>query len=143
MSIFKACDVRGVVGMEWDEPDAQRIGRALATMLRRRGESRICVGGDFRRSTPRLKQALITGLVARGIHVVDVDQLPTPAVAFAAQHLQIANLAIVTASHNPGKYNGVKFLVAGQPPTPAVDRGTPAERRRRRNRRVARIAPTT
>ena len=119
MSIFKACDVRGVVGTDWDEPEAKRIGQALATMLRRRGESRICVGGDFRRSTPRLKQAIMAGLLP-GIEVVDVGQVPTPVVAFAARHMKIPNLAIITASHNPGQYNGVKFLVAGQPPTPAL-----------------------
>lgn len=120
MSIFKACDVRGVVGTEWDEPEALHIGRQLAAMLRRRSESRICVGGDFRRSTPRLKQALVNGLRQGGIDVIDVGQIPTPVVAFAARHLQLANLAIVTASHNPGNYNGVKFLVAGQPPTPEL-----------------------
>lgn len=120
MSIFKSCDVRGVVGQEWDESDAHHIGHGLAIMLHQRGESRICVGGDFRRSTPRLKQALVAGLTDGGLQVVDVGQVPTPVVAFAARHLGLKNLAIVTASHNPGKYNGIKFLVAGQPPTPGL-----------------------
>jgi len=56
VSIFKSCDVRGVVGEEWDADDALRIGYSLGRMLRRRGQTAICVGGDFRRSTPSLKR---------------------------------------------------------------------------------------
>ena len=120
MSIFKSCDVRGIVGEEWDVDDARRIGRSLGSMLHRRNQTRICVGGDFRRSTNRLKAALIEGLRQLGVDVVDVGQVPTPVVAFAARQFGCANLAIVTASHNPGKYNGIKFLVDGQPPIPAL-----------------------
>lgn len=120
MSIFKSCDVRGVVGQEWDEPDARQIGRSLGRMLRHRQQSRIVVGGDYRRSTPRLKQALTAGLQQAGIQVCDVGRAPTPVVHFAARHCGCPNVAIVTASHNPGRYNGIKFLVNGQPPVPAL-----------------------
>lgn len=120
MSIFKACDVRGVVGTEWSAPDAYRIGQSLGGMLTRRGEGRICVGGDFRRTTPALKQALIRGLLDSPIEVVDFGQLPTPAVYFGARHLGCGNVAIITASHNAGRYNGVKFTVAGRPAIPEL-----------------------
>jgi phosphomannomutase/phosphoglucomutase len=120
VTIFKACDVRGVVGAEWDVGEARRIGAALAQMLHHRGQSRIVVGGDFRRSTPRLKEAFISGLTGHSIAVHDVGQAPTPVVQFAARHMKCPNLAIITASHNPGKYNGVKFMVDGLPPVPSM-----------------------
>jgi len=122
VSIFKACDIRGVVGDQWDAADARRIGQSLGRMIRRRGGTSICVGGDFRSSTPSLKRALIDGLTETGTGVADVGQLPTPAVYFAAARLKLNNVAVVTASHNPGKYNGVKFLVAGQPAVPELVR---------------------
>ncbi len=120
MTIFKACDIRGVVGREWGAAEARRIGHALGGMIRARNESSICVGGDFRRSTPELKQALTDGLLAAGLDVFDVGQQPTPVVYFAARHLGCRSVAVVTASHNPARYNGIKFFVAGQPPGPAL-----------------------
>ena len=120
MSIFKACDVRGVVGTDWDAADALRIGRSLGDMLRRRGQVSVCVGGDCRRSTPALKQALTQGLAEAGVDVLDLGQLPTPLVYFVARQRSCANVVVVTASHNAGKYNGVKFLIAGQPAVPKL-----------------------
>ena len=122
MSIFKACDIRGVVGDQWDETDAVKIGRSLGRLMRQRGEAAICVGGDFRRSTPGLKQALIVGLTQAGIDVCDVGLQATPVIYFAAKHLNCRNLAIVTASHNPGEYNGIKFQLVGEPPDPDLIR---------------------
>ncbi|MHB0955962.1 MAG: phosphohexomutase domain-containing protein [Pirellulaceae bacterium] len=120
MSIFKSCDVRGIVGEEWSVDDARRIGQGLGYMLRTRSQSQIVVGGDFRRSTNAFKSALIEGLRQRGVCVVDVGQVPTPVVPFAARQIDCPNLAIITASHNPGKYNGIKFLVDGRPPIPEL-----------------------
>lgn len=122
MTIFKACDIRGVVGEEWGQDEARRIGQALGGMIRTRGEGAICVGGDFRRSTPPLKQSLTDGLLDAGLTVHDVGQQPTPVVYFAARHLDCRSVAVVTASHNPARYNGIKFLVAGQPPGPSLVR---------------------
>jgi len=120
VSIFKACDVRGVYGDEIDETMARLIGRSLGNMMRRRSESAICVGGDFRRSTPALKNALIEGLLETGAMVRDLGQLATPIIYFAGRHLQCPNVAIVTASHNAAKYNGVKFMLAGRPAIPEL-----------------------
>ncbi len=122
MTIFKACDVRGIVGQEWNAEDAHRIGLSLGNMIRARNQSAIVVGGDYRRSTPHLKAALVDGLRAAGMAVHDVGQVPTPVVQFAARQAACRNLAIVTASHNPGKYNGIKFIVDGWPPTPVMVR---------------------
>ena len=67
MSIFKACDIRGVVGSELNEDVARKIGPALAAMVVGSGGGPICLAGDFRRSTPALLQALAAGLVGGGI----------------------------------------------------------------------------
>lgn len=120
MSVFKACDIRGVVPDEWDAPFAGDIGSSLGAMLVRRGESAIVVGGDFRRTTPAIKGALVDGLVGAGLLVHDLGQLPTPAAYLGARHLDVANVAVVTASHNPGRYNGVKVMVQGRPATGAL-----------------------
>ncbi len=118
VTIFKACDVRGIAGEELNGAMAGRIGRSLGRMMRTRGESQICVGGDFRRSTPELLGALTAGLVASGVDVAELGRLPTPMISFFARHVGCANAAIVTASHNPGHYNGVKFLIGGRPALP-------------------------
>lgn len=120
MSIFKACDIRGLVGDELDTAVSRRIGRSLGQMIRRRDGTSICVGGDFRASTPSLKSALIGGLIEAGVSVRDVGQLPTPVVCFAVRHLKLDSFAIVTASHNRSEYNGIKFAVAGRPAVPEL-----------------------
>jgi phosphomannomutase / phosphoglucomutase len=117
VSFFKACDLRGIVGEDFDTADVMPIGRALGDMLTSRGDSEICVGGDFRRSTPEIRANLVKGLLHAGVTVLDLGQVPTPVVYFASRHLPCPNAAIVTASHNPGRYNGIKFQIAGQPAT--------------------------
>jgi phosphomannomutase/phosphoglucomutase len=128
VSIFKACDIRGVVGSELNGQIARKIGLALGTLVARKTGDRgplphggpVYVAGDFRRSTPALKQALMAGLSESGAQVIDLGQVPTPVAYFAAARDGCDNLAIVTASHNPGRYNGVKLMVAGQPAVPAL-----------------------
>jgi phosphomannomutase / phosphoglucomutase len=120
VSVFKACDIRGIVGEELDESVFRRLGRTLAGMIQRRGGGPTCVGGDFRWSTPTLMQALRTGLFESGANVIDVGQVPTPVVYFAGRYLDCSNVAIVTASHNAGRYNGLKFMIAGRPAVPGL-----------------------
>ncbi len=120
MSIFKACDIRGVAGEQFDAPMAQRVGQSLGRMMLARGNPDVCLGGDFRRSTPALQEALTAGLMQSGARVTDVGQLPTPMVYFAARQWGFRNVAIVTASHNAGRYNGVKFVVDGWPAVPKL-----------------------
>lgn len=120
MSIFKACDIRGVAGSELNEETAGRIGRALGAMIVGSGGGPVCLAGDFRRSTPPLLQAIAAGLVASGSTVKSIGQAPTPAAYFAAAHLGCPSAVIVTASHNSGRYNGIKFMVAGQPAVPEL-----------------------
>jgi phosphomannomutase len=81
------------------------------------------VAGDFRLSTPALKGALVDGLLSAGLRVLDCGQVPTPLAYFEAAERRAAGVCIVTASHNPAAYNGLKWMVNGQPPLPAdVDR---------------------
>ena len=119
MSIFKDCDIRGIYPTEIDEAAARRIGHALATL---HPGARIAVGGDVRVSTPALKRAFIEGLTASGAHVLDLGAIPTPALYYALKHLDVAGGATVTASHNPPRYNGIKFMFGDMPITrPDVD----------------------
>jgi len=120
VSIFKACDIRGVAGSELDDQLARKIGRALGIMAVRSGSTSVLLAGDFRRSTPALKDAVCAGLLESGAVVLDAGQVPTPVAYFTAVRRQCASVAIVTASHNAGRYNGVKFMVAGQPAVPEL-----------------------
>lgn len=115
MGIFKACDVRGVYPAEIDEAMAESIGAAVGTEL---GGGTCVVGGDVRLSTPALKDALCAGLRMAGADVVDLGVLPTPAVYWAQRSLGVQGAVIVTASHNPPEYNGVKFMLGFTPVTP-------------------------
>lgn len=115
MGIFKACDIRGRYPDELGPTTAGLIGAALGTA----GEGgRFVVGGDVRHSTPELKDALCDGLAGVGAEVIDLGVLPTPAVYWAGEELEARGAAIVTASHNPPEYNGVKFMLGHLPPTP-------------------------
>ena len=114
MSIFKACDIRGVYGRDLTEETIHRIGRAMGTLL---GPKTVVVGGDVRLSTPSLKAALVSGLVQSGARVIDIGIVPTPAFYFAKDHLNADAGAMVTASHNPPEHNGLKLALGSLPIT--------------------------
>jgi phosphomannomutase len=105
-SIFKAYDIRGTVPDQLREEDARRIGRAIARFL---GGGEIAVGRDARASSPALAAALIEGLCAEGAQVVDIGLVSTPMLYFAVERLGAAGGVMVTASHNPAQYNGMKI----------------------------------
>jgi phosphomannomutase len=112
-SIFKAYDVRGVVPGTLDEDVAEALGRAFGTMARREGEQAVAVGRDGRLSGPALSAALVRGLLASGVDVVDVGMVTTPMLYFAASTLATSGIQ-VTGSHNPKDYNGFKMVLAGR-----------------------------
>lgn len=114
MSIFKACDIRGVYGKELNEDTFRRIGRAMGTLL---PAKTVVVGGDVRASTPSLKAALIQGVTESGSDVMDIGVVPTPAFYFAKDHLGADAGAMVTASHNPPEFNGLKLILGALPIT--------------------------
>lgn len=117
MSIYKACDIRGVYPSSLDEKTSFDIGMALGEML---GPVSVLVAGDVRVSTPALKESLISGLVDAGCEVVDIGMAPTPAFYYALRKLGTESGVTVTASHNPAKYNGFKIAPHGEPMTEDV-----------------------
>jgi phosphomannomutase len=112
-SIFKAYDIRGIVPATLTEEVAEALGRAFGTIARREGEQSVAVGRDGRLSGPALGAALIRGLVASGVDVVDVGMVTTPMLYFAASTLCNSGIQ-VTGSHNPKDYNGFKMVLAGR-----------------------------
>jgi phosphomannomutase len=106
VSIFKAYDVRGVVPDELRAEHAYRIGRAAARWL---GAPSLAVGRDARSHSPELAEALVRGLCDEGADVADLGWASTPMVYFAVEHLGLGGGLVVTASHNPARYNGIKI----------------------------------
>ena len=104
-SIFKAYDIRGIVPSTVDESVAEALGLAFGTEARRLGEHTVAVGRDGRISGPALSAALIRGLVAAGVDVIDIGLATTPMLYFAASTLCTSGIQ-VTGSHNPKDYNG-------------------------------------
>ena len=111
--IFKAYDIRGIVDRTLTEEAAQAIGQALGTMARTKGVNRFIVGRDGRLSGPRLARALSRGLNAAGMDVIDIGVVATPMVYFATHHFSTGSGVMVTGSHNPPEYNGLKMMIAG------------------------------
>lgn len=113
-SIFRAYDIRGVLGKTLNAEVARLIGRAIGSEMAARGLSAIAVGRDGRLSGPELSAALIEGLRAAGIDVTDIGAAPTPLLYFATYHLNIGSGVSVTGSHNPPDYNGFKIVLGGE-----------------------------
>ena len=112
--IFKAYDIRGVVGKTLTPDVVESIGTAIGTETRERNQSGMVIGRDGRLSGPELSRALARGLQASGVDVIDIGQVATPIVYFAAHQLGTQSGVAVTGSHNPPEYNGLKMVVAGE-----------------------------
>ena len=112
-SIFKAYDIRGVVGSTLNEEVAEALGYAFGTVARKEGEKAVAVGRDGRLSGPALSAALVRGLVAAGVDVIDIGKVTTPMLYFATSTLCSSGIQ-VTGSHNPKDYNGFKMVLAGR-----------------------------
>lgn len=113
LSIFRAYDIRGVVGTTLTAETAYWIGRAVGAQSLALDEANVCVGRDGRLSGPMLVQQLIQGLHDSGCHVTDVGLVPTPALYYAANVLEGKSAVMLTGSHNPADYNGFKIVIAG------------------------------
>ncbi|HSC95325.1 MAG TPA: phosphomannomutase/phosphoglucomutase [Burkholderiales bacterium] len=112
--IFKAYDVRGIVGKTLTVPVVERIGQAIGSEALARGRRTVAIGRDGRHSGPELSAALARGLQASGADVIDIGQVTTPMLYFAAHHLGTLSGVAVTGSHNPPEYNGLKIMVDGE-----------------------------
>jgi phosphomannomutase/phosphoglucomutase len=111
--IFKAYDIRGIVGRTLTRDSVLAIGRAIGSEARDRAVKKVVVGRDGRLSGPELAQALMEGICASGVDVADIGMVPTPLGYFAAHHLATGSAVMVTGSHNPPDYNGFKIMLAG------------------------------
>jgi phosphomannomutase/phosphoglucomutase len=111
--IFKAYDIRGVVGRTLTPAIVRAVGQALGSLALERGRDTFVVGRDGRLSGPELAAAVADGIRAAGANVVDVGMVATPMTYFAAHHLGTQTSVMVTGSHNPPDYNGLKMVVDG------------------------------
>ena len=132
--IFKANDIRGIVGSQWDVDDARALGAAWVDTIdlagaggsadpdsgAERGPGALVLGRDMRVSSPELSAAFAAGVVSRGVDVIDIGLASTDELWFASGRLDLPGV-MFTASHNPGAYNGIKFCFAqARPVTSAV-----------------------
>ena len=113
-NIFRAYDIRGVMGETLDASIAKLIGHAVGSLMHEKNIRSIVVGRDGRLSSPELSQALIDGLRLAGRDVIDLGLVPTPVVYFGTFHLRTGTGISVTGSHNPANYNGFKIVVDGE-----------------------------
>ncbi|MDD5389429.1 MAG: phosphomannomutase/phosphoglucomutase [Gallionellaceae bacterium] len=112
--IFKAYDIRGIVGKTLTPEIVELIGRAVASEARARGLRDIVIGRDGRLSGPALSAALAKGIQGGGGNVIDLGLVTTPMAYFAARHLATGCAAMLTGSHNPPDYNGLKLVIADE-----------------------------
>ncbi len=111
--IFKAYDIRGIVGRTLTPDIVRTIGRGLGTLAREAGRAAIAIGRDGRLSGPELSAALADGIRAAGTDAIDVGRVATPMTYFASYALGTASSVMVTGSHNPPDYNGLKMVIDG------------------------------
>ena len=109
--VFREYDIRGVAGTDLTEETVQLVARALGTQVREAGGKNVVLGRDVRLSGPAFHRAALAGLGAAGCDVVDLGVVPTPLTYFAAKTLPVDGLCMITGSHNPPEYNGMKIGV--------------------------------
>ncbi len=116
-TVFKAYDIRGIVGKNIDETFAEHLGRAFGSEARAAGEKAVAVGRDGRLSGPKLAAALVRGLKSTGLDVVDIGMVTTPMLYYVAATRAAHGCSsgiMVTGSHNPKDYNGFKMVMSGR-----------------------------
>lgn len=107
--IFRAYDIRGVVDVDLNEEIIYQIGKGYGTFIRRQNLKTVSIGGDARLSTPAFKKAFIKGMIETGIDVIDIGIVATPVLYFSIWKLKTDGGVMITASHNPAEYNGIKL----------------------------------
>ncbi|MBA4357429.1 MAG: phosphomannomutase [Desulfovibrio sp.] len=107
--IFRAYDIRGIVGQDFDADWVEDLGRACGAYFLARGSRRAMVGRDCRLTSPGFQDRLVAGLTSTGVDVLFLGMVPTPVCYFAIRHLGYGAGVMITASHNPSEYNGFKI----------------------------------
>jgi len=113
-TIFRNYDIRGNADQYLSNGVVKSIGMALGSEALSRGEQRMAVAADGRLSSPRIKTALIDGIVSTGCHVTDIGSVPTPLMYFVTSTTEITSGVMITASHNPAEDNGFKTVMGGR-----------------------------
>ncbi|MEN8215942.1 MAG: phosphomannomutase/phosphoglucomutase [Pseudomonadota bacterium] len=121
MSIFRAYDIRGIVPSRQEIGEdaltpaiVEQIGQAIGSEAAASGQQKVVVARDGRLSGPALIEALIKGLQATGRDVINIGMVPTPVLYFATYHLNTGSGVMLTGSHNPPNYNGLKIMIGGE-----------------------------
>ncbi|MDC0662266.1 phosphomannomutase/phosphoglucomutase [Marinobacter sp. SS21] len=112
--IFRAYDIRGIVGENLTSAVVEIIGRAIGSEAQQRALDTLCVGYDGRHSSPELASALARGILSTGCNVIEIGAVPTPVLYFATHQLDTGSGVMVTGSHNPANYNGLKMMLGGE-----------------------------
>jgi len=112
-NIFREYDIRGIVNETLTDESLLLLGKAIGTLCLQEGELSIVVGRDGRLSSAGFSEALISGLVSTGCNVIDIGMAPTPLVYFGTNTLSANSGVIITGSHNPPNYNGIKVIIKG------------------------------
>src|SRR5688572_7725666 len=108
--VFREYDIRGLADRDLGDDFVFDLGRAIGTLLGRRGQRRLALGRDCRLSSPRIHAAFASGLVASGASIVDVGVVPTPLLYYAPFHFHLDGGVQITGSHNPPQDNGFKIV---------------------------------
>lgn len=114
-TILREYDIRGIVGKTLNPSDAKAVGQAYGTMIVRRGGTSVAVGYDGRHSSPTMEAAMVEGLASTGLKVHRIGLGPTPMLYYAIVHLETAAGVMITGSHNPPDYNGIKMAWSDGP----------------------------
>jgi phosphomannomutase/phosphoglucomutase len=112
--IFRAYDIRGIADTELTDEMVTNIGKAIGSLAKEKNEQTLVVGCDGRASSGRIKASLIRALVESGRDVIDIGMVPTPLLYFATRHLPCNSGVMVTGSHNPAEFNGLKIVIGQQ-----------------------------
>lgn len=129
----KDCDIRGRYPEEVNEALFLQLGKAFGQQVTSsvhgdQGKATVVVGCDDRPSTPALKKSFLTGLTAHDLRIMDLGVVPTPVVYWAKERIEAQASAIITASHNPPEFNGLKVMDGMRPPTPDMIRALAEEK---------------
>jgi phosphomannomutase/phosphoglucomutase len=109
--IFREYDIRGIADKDLTDSTALLIGKAIGTFVRAKNGKTFTVGRDCRLSGPRIRKALVEGLISTGLEVIDIGLVPTPLLYFSVFHLDTDGGVQITGSHNPPEHNGLKICV--------------------------------
>ena len=112
--IFRAYDIRGIVDKSLSIETVKLVGQAVASEAIKRGQDKIAIARDGRLHSPKLSAALAEGIQTGGLDVIDIGMVPTPVLYFATHKLGTTTGIMVTGSHNPPEYNGLKMVIAGE-----------------------------